>query len=42
MGTPWVCIYPLHFLTLSLGVCLSKPNEAPPDQTYYIFWGQEI
>ena len=32
---------PLHFLSLSLGVCLYNPYEAPPDQSSYIFGCQE-
>ena len=40
-GNPWVSLDPLHFLSLSLGVFLSNPNEAPPDQNSYIFLGQE-
>ena len=35
-GNPWVCLILLHFLSLSLGVCLSNPNEAPPDQNSFI------
>ena len=36
-GNPWVSLNP----PLSLGVCLSNPNEAPPVQNSYIFGGKE-